>query len=96
MKPGARMPSGSNCFLAARMRGQRSPKCCGPLLGRVEGDVAREVALAAVGDRQLARHVELGQGAVEEGARHAGQDPPAHHEVPLRVHEERARRRCAV
>src|SRR6185503_19955125 len=60
-----------------------------PALGAVEGDVARQVALAAVGDRQLARHLELSQRLVEELLRHRGQDPPAHDELPLRVHEER-------
>src|SRR3954452_14271599 len=60
----------------------------GPPLRRVEGDEAGEVALAAVVDGELARHVQLGQGTVQEARRHAGEDAPTHHEVAVRVHEE--------
>src|SRR6185436_6703378 len=61
----------------------------GPSLRRVEGDVAGEVALAAVMDRQLAGHVEVGQGALQVLLGHAREDAPAHHVLALGVHEER-------
>ena len=59
------MPSGSQRFLAAQSRGQLVAEVGGPALRGVEGDVAGEVALAAVGDRELRGHVELGQHLVE-------------------------------